>query len=63
MRLDHPRRDRGDTEIAEPLRPLDVRPAGQVIIIGLTNHFLERNLSSGRLALLHGHAGIIQAPQ
>ena len=26
--------------MAEPLRPLGVRPAGQVIIIGLTNHFL-----------------------
>ena len=31
---------RGGTEMAEPLRPLGVRPAGQVIIIGLTNHFL-----------------------
>jgi hypothetical protein len=64
MRLDHPRRDRGGhTERAEPLRPLGVRPAGQVIIIGLTNHFLERNLSSGRFALPHGHAGIVQSPQ
>jgi hypothetical protein len=38
------------------------RPTGQVIIMGLTNHFLERNLSSGLCALPHGHTGIVKLP-
>jgi hypothetical protein len=38
VRLDHPRRDRGDTQgLAEPLRPC--RPVSQVTIIGLTKPF------------------------
>ena len=37
MWLEHPRRDRGDTGIGRAAA-LGVRPAGQVITIGLTNH-------------------------
>jgi hypothetical protein len=52
VRLDHPRRDRGDTGIGRAAKAAWVGPLLRFIIIGLTSHFLERNLSRAGYAVM-----------